>query len=98
MKSVICDWFHRQVFNWLLLLYLMCLNCQVKLFTEKRCDLEEQQQHLKIGLQKIKETAKQVEKLRHLLSIKGNELEEKNNLAKAKMKQMVSSHDSHNDI
>lgn len=95
MKSATCDWFHRQVFNWLLL-YPMCLNCQVKLFTEKRSDLEEQQLHLNIGLQKIRETVEQVEELQRSLSIKRNELEEKNNLANAKLKQMVSS--SHDDI
>ena len=63
---------------------------QVKLFNEKRSDLEEQQLHLNIGLQKIRETVEQVEELRKALSIKRNELEEKNNLANAKLKQMVS--------
>ena len=63
---------------------------QVKLFNEKRSDLEEQQLHLNIGLQKIRETVEQVEELQRSLSIKRNELEEKNNLANAKLKQMVS--------
>jgi dynein heavy chain 1, cytosolic len=61
---------------------------QVKLFNEKRSDLEEQQLHLNIGLQKIRETVEQVEELQRSLSIKRNELEDKNNLAK--LKQMVS--------
>jgi len=61
----------------------------VKLFNEKRSDLEEQQLHLNIGLQKIRETVEQVEELQRSLSIKRNELEEKNNLANAKLKQMV---------
>jgi len=61
----------------------------VKLFNEKRSDLEEQQLHLNIGLQKIRETVEQVEELQKSLSIKRNELEEKNNLANAKLKQMV---------
>ena len=63
---------------------------QVKLFNEKRSDLEEQQLHLNIGLQKIRETVEQVEELQRSLSIKRNELEDKNNLANAKLKQMVS--------
>jgi dynein heavy chain 1, cytosolic len=61
---------------------------QVKLFNEKRSDLEEQQLHLNIGLQKIRETVEQVEELQRSWSIKRNELEDKNNLAK--LKQMVS--------
>lgn len=63
---------------------------QVKLFKEKGSDLEEQQLHLNMGLQKIRETVEQVEELQRSLSIKRNELEEKNNLADAKLKQMVS--------
>ena len=62
---------------------------QVKLFNEKRADLEEQQLHLNVGLQKIRETVEQVEELQKSLSIKRNELEEKNNMANAKLKQMV---------
>ena len=61
----------------------------MKLFNEKREDLEEQQLHLNIGLQKIRETVEQVEELQKSLSIKRNELEEKNNMANAKLKQMV---------
>ena len=67
-------------------------DAQVKLYTEKRSDLEEQQHHLNIGLRKIHETVEQVEELQCSLSIKRNELEEKNNLANAKLKQMVCSH------
>ena len=33
---------------------------QVKLFNEKRSDLEEQQLHLNVGLNKIRETVEQV--------------------------------------
>jgi len=62
---------------------------QVKLYNEKRSDLEEQQHHLNIGLRKIHETVEQVEELQCSLSIKRNELEDKNNLANAKLKQMV---------
>ena len=64
----------------------------MKLFNEKRSDLEEQQLHLNVGLQKIRETVDQVEDLQKSLSIKRNELEEKNNLANAKLKEMVGLH------
>ena len=36
---------------------------KVKLFNEKRSDLEEQQLHLNVGLQKIRETVDQVDSL-----------------------------------
>ena len=48
----------------------------VKLYNEKRQDLEEQQLHLSVGLQKIRETVEQVEELQASLSIKKNELEQ----------------------
>ena len=54
----------------------------VKLYNEKRQDLEEQQLHLSIGLQKIRETVEQVEELQASLSIKKNELEQRNTLVK----------------
>ena len=63
---------------------------QAKLYNEKRSDLEEQQLHLNIGLQKIRETVEQVEELQKSLSVKRIELEEKNAAANAKLKQMVS--------
>ena len=55
----------------------------VKLYNEKRQDLEEQQLHLSVGLQKIRETVGQVEELQASLSIKKNELEQRNTLVKA---------------
>ena len=55
----------------------------VKLYNEKRQDLEEQQLHLSIGLQKIRESVEQVEELQASLSIKKNELEQRNTLVKA---------------
>ena len=55
----------------------------VKLYNEKRQDLEEQQLHLSIGLQKIRETVEQVEELQASLSIKKNEVEQRNTLVKA---------------
>ena len=51
--------------------------------------MEEQQLHLNIGLQKIKETVEQVEELQKSLSVKRLELEDKNAAANAKLKQMV---------
>ena len=59
------------------------------LYNEKRSDLEEQQLHLNVGLQKIKETVEQVEELQQSLSVKKIELEKKNTLANQKLKQMV---------
>jgi dynein heavy chain 1 len=64
---------------------------KAKLYNEKRSDLEEQQLHLNIGLQKIKETVDQVGDLQKSLSVKRLELEEKNAAANAKLKQMVNS-------
>lgn len=68
---------------------LIILLLQVKLFNEKRSDLEEQQLHLNVGLQKIRETVDQVEELQKSLSLKSQELEAKNALANQKLKQMV---------
>ncbi|KAF6780273.1 hypothetical protein AHF37_00288 [Paragonimus kellicotti] len=61
----------------------------VKLVAEKRSDLEEQQLHLQIGLQKIKETVEQVEVMQKSLTEKRRELEQMNEAANAKLKQMV---------
>ena len=62
---------------------------QVKLFAEKRSDLEEQQLHLNVGLNKIRETEQQVQELKSSLAVKKQELETKNTLANQKLKQMV---------
>uniref|UniRef100_A0A094ZVV8 Cytoplasmic dynein 1 heavy chain 1 n=1 Tax=Schistosoma haematobium TaxID=6185 RepID=A0A094ZVV8_SCHHA len=61
----------------------------VNLMHEKRSDLEEQQLHLHIGLQKIKETVEQVEVMQKSLTQKSLELEQMNNAANDKLKQMV---------
>ncbi|VDP72907.1 unnamed protein product [Echinostoma caproni] len=61
----------------------------VRLMAEKRSDLEEQQLHLQIGLQKIKETVEQVEVMQKSLTQKRQELEQMNEAANAKLKQMV---------
>ena len=41
----------------------------VKLYNEKRQDLEEQQLHLSVGLQEIRETVEQVEELQTIVSL-----------------------------
>ncbi|XP_055327511.1 dynein heavy chain, cytoplasmic-like [Paramacrobiotus metropolitanus] len=69
--------------------YLDLINHFVKIYHEKRNELEDQQLHLNIGLQKIRETVEQVEDLRKELAVKGRELMEKDNAATAKLKQML---------
>ncbi|XP_019858156.1 PREDICTED: cytoplasmic dynein 1 heavy chain 1-like [Amphimedon queenslandica] len=69
--------------------YLDSINHYVKLYNEKRQDLEEQQLHLNIGLQKIQETVQQVERVTSQPPYKKNELKQKNMLANQKLKQMV---------
>ncbi len=59
------------------------------MFHEKRTELEEQQLHLNVGLNKIRETEEQVKELQKSLSLKSQELEAKNTAANAKLKQMV---------
>ncbi|VVD02388.1 unnamed protein product [Leptidea sinapis] len=61
----------------------------VKLYSEKRADLEEQQLHLNVGLGKIAETVEQVEEMQKSLAVKSQELRAKNEAANAKLKQMV---------
>jgi len=61
----------------------------MKLFNEKRSELEEQQLHLNVGLQKIRDTVQQVQDLQQSLALKRQELEAKNTLANQKLKQMV---------
>ncbi len=70
--------------------YLDFINHFVKLYNEKRSELEDQQVHLNIGLAKIKETVEQVEELQKSLAVKRAELEKKNNEANLKLKQMMS--------
>lgn len=61
----------------------------VKLYNEKRSDLEEQQLHLNIGLNKIAETVEQVGEMKKSLELKSKELNEKNELANNKLKEMI---------
>ncbi|PLW56951.1 hypothetical protein PCANC_02857 [Puccinia coronata f. sp. avenae] len=69
--------------------YLDFINNYVKLFNEKRDDLEEQQRHLNIGLDKLRDTVVQVEEMRQSLAIKRTQLAEKTTEAEAKLAQML---------
>ena len=65
------------------------INHYVRLFTEKKEELEEQQRHLNVGLDKLRDTVSQVEDLRKSLAIKRSQLEAKNAEANLKLRQMV---------
>ncbi|KAF8807657.1 dynein heavy chain protein 1 [Phlegmacium glaucopus] len=69
--------------------YLDFINHYVRLYTEKRDELEEQQRHLHVGLDKLKDTVTQVEDLRKSLAIKRSQLEAKDHEANEKLKRMV---------
>ncbi|KAG6866267.1 hypothetical protein C0991_006854 [Blastosporella zonata] len=69
--------------------YLDFINHYVRLYTEKRDELEEQQRHLHVGLDKLKDTVAQVEELRKSLAIKRSQLEAKDAEANDKLKRMV---------
>ncbi|XP_037072682.1 LOW QUALITY PROTEIN: dynein heavy chain, cytoplasmic-like [Pollicipes pollicipes] len=69
--------------------YLDFINHFVKLYNEKRADLEEQQLHLNVGLNKIAETVEQVEEMQKSLAVKSQELQQKNEAANQKLRQMV---------
>lgn len=69
--------------------YLDFVNQYVRLFNEKRDELEDQQRHLNVGLDKLRETVVQVEELRKSLAVKRTQLEAKNAQANDKLKRMV---------
>ncbi len=69
--------------------YIDFINHFIKIYNEKRTDLEQQQLHLNIGLAKINETVNQVEELQAVLIVKKNELETKNLEASQKLKQLI---------
>lgn len=60
------------------------------MFNEKRDELEEQQRHLHVGLDKLRDTVTQVEELRQSLALKRAQLEAKDAEANEKLKRMVS--------
>ncbi|KAK4574575.1 dynein heavy chain [Recurvomyces mirabilis] len=61
----------------------------VKLYNEKRDDLEEQQRHLNVGLDKLRETVDKVSELKRSLAEKKSELETKDIEAGEKLQRMV---------
>jgi len=61
----------------------------VKLFHEKREDLEDQQRHLNVGLEKLRDTVDKVRDLRASLAQKQNQLEQKDAEANEKLQRMV---------
>lgn len=69
--------------------YLDFVAQYVKLFNEKREDLEEQQRHLNVGLEKLLDTVDKVRDLRASLAQKKTELEKKDAEANEKLQKMV---------
>ncbi|KAI9460162.1 dynein heavy chain protein 1 [Lactarius psammicola] len=69
--------------------YLDFINHYVRLYNEKRDELEEQQRHLHVGLDKLRDTVTQVEELRKSLAVKRAQLEAKDKEANEKLRQMV---------
>ncbi len=69
--------------------FLEFVNQFVRISGEKRANLEDQQLHLNVGLQKIKDTVEQVETLQKSLAEKNVQLEAKNAAANKKLQQMV---------
>ena len=61
----------------------------VKLFTEKREELEEQQRHLNVGLEKLRDTVDKVSELRLSLARKKTQLEKKDAEANEKLQRMI---------
>ncbi|GME34113.1 ATPase AAA+ type core [Neofusicoccum parvum] len=61
----------------------------VKLYNEKREDLEEQQRHLNVGLEKLRETVDKVSDLRKSLAQKKGQLEQKDAEANEKLQRMI---------
>ncbi|KAL2821627.1 dynein heavy chain, cytoplasmic [Aspergillus granulosus] len=69
--------------------YLDFVAQYVKLFNEKREDLEEQQRHLNVGLEKLRDTVEKVSDLRVSLAQKKTQLENKDAEANEKLQRMV---------
>ncbi|RXG49840.1 hypothetical protein VDGE_00518 [Verticillium dahliae] len=61
----------------------------VKLYNEKREDLEEQQRHLNVGLEKLRDTVDKVRDLRVSLAEKKSQLEQKDAEANEKLQRMI---------
>lgn len=69
--------------------YLDFVAQYVRLFHEKREDLEEQQRHLNVGLEKLRDTVDKVRDLRASLAEKKTQLEKKDAEANEKLQRMV---------
>ena len=69
--------------------YLDLVAQYVRLFHEKREDLEEQQRHLNVGLEKLRDTVDKVRDLRVSLAQKKSQLEAKDAEANEKLQRMV---------
>ncbi|UZJ52281.1 hypothetical protein CBS101457_001601 [Exobasidium rhododendri] len=69
--------------------FLDFINQYVGLSNEKREGLEEEQRHLNVGLDKLRETVKAVSELQKNLAIKRTQLQAKNKEANEKLRQMV---------
>ncbi|ODQ54001.1 hypothetical protein SAICODRAFT_70683 [Saitoella complicata NRRL Y-17804] len=69
--------------------YLDFVNQFVRLFNEKRAELEEEQRHLNVGLDKLQDTFTKVEELRGSLAEKRVRLEQMNAQANEKLQSMV---------
>jgi len=61
----------------------------IKLYDQKREDLEEEQRHLNVGLDKLKETVAEVRDLRRTLSASKAQLEAKDAQANDKLQKMI---------
>ncbi|KAH6598857.1 hypothetical protein BASA50_003364 [Batrachochytrium salamandrivorans] len=69
--------------------YLDFVTGFVRIYREKRFQLEERQRHLIIGLDRLRDTVLQVEELRRSLAVKKSELEKKTAQANEKLEKMV---------
>ncbi|RLN48678.1 hypothetical protein BBJ28_00009539 [Nothophytophthora sp. Chile5] len=69
--------------------YLEFIRHFVSLYSEKRAQLEDQQLHLNVGVQKLQATHEQVAELQGQLSLKEKELKKKDMEANEKLQQMV---------
>jgi dynein heavy chain 1 len=69
--------------------YLEFVTRFVKIYNEKRSQIEERQHHLVVGLEKLNETFETVKLLKSSLALTQIKLESKNNLANEKLKKMV---------
>ncbi|CAM9166136.1 unnamed protein product, partial [Hapterophycus canaliculatus] len=70
--------------------FLGLIRAFVSLVNEKRAELEDQQLHINLGLDKLRETQAGVEDMQKGLAEKERRLREKDELANAKLQQMVS--------